>query len=252
VGRPRRRDADRSPAQHRATGQGLRPRRARRRHGFAGVTIPSEDGSRDELWILADLDGDRAILQLADWWDEDAGTDKADAFFVDWGVSYDGAPQAVFTTGLDHLEGRQVRILADGAVVEGQTVTGGSITLPTAASKVHIGLGYQARFKLLQAEIRGAPTAQGLRKRLIRLLARLIDAGSLLIGNKHGDRDRFFDRENNLAMNAPPPLFNGPTDNKSVGDGSISRRTVEIINDDPLPCLISQLLPTYELEEIRG
>jgi hypothetical protein len=53
-------------------------------------------------------------------------------------------------------------------------------------------------------------------------------------------------------MNAPPPLFNGETDNKSVGDGSDFETNVEIINDDPLPCLISQLLPTYELEEIRG
>lgn len=219
---------------------------------LAAASIPSEDGQRDELWILAELDGNKYILQLADWWDEDAGLDQADAFFVDYGVSYDGAPTTTFTTGLDHLRGKAVRVLADGAVVPDLTVSSaGTLTLPAAASKVHIGLGYEARLKLLQPEVRGLPTTQGLRKRLIRLLARVIDTGFLWLGNAHGNRDPFFDRENSAAMDGPPPLFTGSTDNKSAGDGSSFEVTAEIINDDPLPCIISQILPTYELEELQ-
>ena len=216
---------------------------------ICGVTIPSDDGERDDLWILADLDGQRGVLKMADWWDEDAGLEMADAFFVDWGVSYDGVPKQDFTTGLSHLEGRNVRVLYDGAVIDTLTVTDGAISLPVAASKVKIGIGYQARLTLLQPEVRGAPTAQGMKKRLMRMWARLIDTASMLVQNIHGDKDRMFNRADVEAMDAPPPLLNGATDNVSVGDGSDFEVVAKIVNDDPLPCIVSMLVPTYELEE---
>lgn len=64
-----------------------------------------------------------------------------DAFFVDCGLSYYGTP-ATTISGLGHLEGKAVAILADGSPVEGLTVSSGSITLPYAASVVHVGLPY--------------------------------------------------------------------------------------------------------------
>ena len=53
---------------------------------------------------------------------------------------------ATFTTvsGLWHLEGEEVTILADGEVVTGKTVSDGEITLDTAASVAHIGLAYSS------------------------------------------------------------------------------------------------------------
>jgi len=76
-------------------------------------------------------------------------TFDTDAFFVDSGLSYSGAPATVFS-GLSHLNGQVVAVLADGAVVyDGDpagasaatyTVAGGQITIPTAAINVHIGL----------------------------------------------------------------------------------------------------------------
>lgn len=64
-------------------------------------------------------------------------------FFVDCGVTYEGAPATVIT-GLGHLEGETVRILADGLVVPDQVVEGGQITLATPARVVHAGLPYEA------------------------------------------------------------------------------------------------------------
>jgi hypothetical protein len=64
-----------------------------------------------------------------------------DAFFVDCGLSYYGTPATVLS-GLDHLEGKTVSVLADGSPVEGLTVESGSITLPYPASVVHVGLPY--------------------------------------------------------------------------------------------------------------
>jgi hypothetical protein len=64
-----------------------------------------------------------------------------EAFFVDCGLSYYGTPATVLS-GLDHLEGKTVSVLADGSPVEDLVVASGSITLPYPASVVHVGLPY--------------------------------------------------------------------------------------------------------------
>jgi hypothetical protein len=226
---------------------------------LAGASIPSEDGGLDELWILAELDGSPAVLQLADFWDEDAGLEQADALFVDWCVSYDGnelddggvplGAKQTFTSGLSHLNGKRVRILADGTEINSLTVTGGAITLPKPAWKVHVGLGYEARLKLLRAEARGAPTLQGMRKRALKLFARLIDSAALVLLNRDGARDRMFDRSNAMAMDTPPALFNGDTPNTPTGSSSDYSDAPELVSDDALPSIVTLIVPTYEIEE---
>ena len=78
----------------------------------------------------------------------------ADAFFVDSGLTYSGAPVTTLS-GLDHLEGKVVDILTDGAVHPQRTVTGGSITLDYAASKVHVGLPITADLRTLPLALEG-------------------------------------------------------------------------------------------------
>jgi hypothetical protein len=73
-------------------------------------------------------------------------------FFVDAGIIYDGAPTTVIT-GLTHLNGQVVAVVADGVVVFNgdptataaaiYTVAAGQITIPTAASIVVVGLAIQ-------------------------------------------------------------------------------------------------------------
>lgn len=66
-------------------------------------------------------------------------TALADAFFVDCGLTYDSTATTTIS-GLGHLEGETVAILADGAVHPQRVVASGSITLQQAASVVHVGL----------------------------------------------------------------------------------------------------------------
>ena len=74
--------------------------------------------------------------------------DLADAFFVDCGLTYDGAATTAIS-GLDHLEGETVSILADGAVQPQAVVTSGSVTLEQEASVVQIGLPITADMQTL-------------------------------------------------------------------------------------------------------
>lgn len=75
-------------------------------------------------------------------------TDPANAFFVDAGLTYDGAPTSTLN-GLAHLEGKTVSILGDGAVFPQKVVTGGAITLEQPCSKVHVGLPITADLQTL-------------------------------------------------------------------------------------------------------
>lgn len=94
----------------------------------------------------------------------DEGEFDDQAFFVDSGLSYDGAPATVFA-GLSHLEGATVAVLADGAYVGTKVVTGGQVTLTTAASKVHVGLPIIADLETLDVDVQGADV-RGRRKRV--------------------------------------------------------------------------------------
>ncbi len=117
-------------------------------------------------------------------------TDPEDEFAVDAGLTYDGAPATTFSN-LDHLEGECVAILADGVVVSdgdrtnlttlaAYTVTGGAVTIPTAASVVHVGLPIpKPTFKQLDLDADGTN---------IRGKKKLVKAVSLLV---HGSDDKF-------------------------------------------------------------
>lgn len=107
---------------------------------------------------------------------------QEDAFYVDCGLSYDGVPADVIS-GLDHLNGKAVVVSADGAVVLGLTVSGGSITLPAEASVVHIGLAYTCDIQLLPLSIDGIEAGgQGTAKAVDYAYIRVNQTGPLLVG----------------------------------------------------------------------
>ena len=54
--------------------------------------------------------------------------------------------------GLWHLEGEDIVGLANGYVVKNLTVTNGSITLPNASSRVHLGLDFVSEIKTLRLD----------------------------------------------------------------------------------------------------
>jgi hypothetical protein len=78
--------------------------------------------------------------------------DVTASFFVDCGLSYNGSPATQFS-GLDHLEGKTVSILADGSVHGQRVVSNGAVTLDYAASVVHIGLPYVAALETLDVSV---------------------------------------------------------------------------------------------------
>lgn len=85
-------------------------------------------------------------------------------------------------SGLDHLNGCTVSILADGNVQPQQIVAAGAVTLQTAASAIVIGLPYVCQIQTLNLDVQGGDTIQGKRKKLNAVTLRVQDSRGLKVG----------------------------------------------------------------------
>jgi len=211
---------------------------------------------RDEVWLVvrrqAVVGGQsvtrRFIETLEPGFAEDA-QDTRGAFFVDAGMSYSGPPVRELT-GLAHLAGRRVQILADGAVQPEQTVgPDGSISLERAASQVHAGLGYASVLKPMRLEFAGSRgSAQTRIKRITEVAVRLYRS----LGGKAGPDPTRLEpllyRSSADAMDGPPALFTG---DKSVRfpQGWNTEGVLTLVQDQPLPMTVLLIAPTLALNE---
>lgn len=105
----------------------------------------------------------------------------ADAYCVDCGATYSGAPTSTIT-GLDHLEGATVAVLADGVVQPAKTVASGQITLGAAASKVHVGLAYVAELRPVSPAMQVEALGDGRQKNLNQVWLRTIGSAGFQAG----------------------------------------------------------------------
>jgi len=109
-------------------------------------TIPGD--GYNEVWFIVKRGDKRYIERLPQ---RLPSTDPADCTFMDSWLKYEGEA-ATTISGLDHLEGKEVAVLADGFVIKGLTVENGAIALTNAAEKVIIGLPYVCDFETLNVD----------------------------------------------------------------------------------------------------
>lgn len=112
-------------------------------------------------------------------------TEAADAFHVDCGATYDGTATATITQ-LWHLEGQTVTAVADGAVWNGLVVSGGQLTLPAAASVVHVGLPYTCTAETLPLSWQADGFGQGSMKNVSGAHFRVRSSGAFWCGPTGG------------------------------------------------------------------
>ncbi|MCK4958886.1 MAG: hypothetical protein KAT00_05790 [Planctomycetes bacterium] len=232
------------------------------RHPIAGVSdaqgspaivesisvIQSPDGTRDELWMIVQRYVDGTVVRHIEYMDKfwESGDDPKTSVFLDSALSYSGAPVTTLS-GLDHLEGETVGILADGATHPDKTVSGGEVTLDRETSDAIVGLSYQSNLETQRIEAGAADgTAQGKTKRIHRVVVRLIDTLGLKYGRSQGgvpeDIFALEFRKGSDPMDQAPPLFTGDKDlNWPAGYDTEGRMYIR--HEDPLPATIAALMP---------
>ena len=215
------------------------------------AAIPNPAGTADQLWIVVKRTVGGATVRYIEFMEDgfDGSTVAEDAFFVDSGLTYSGAAATVMS-GLDHLEGETVSVLADGAVVPDKVVASGQITLPDPATKVHAGLAFTSRLKTMRIEA-GAQdgTAQGKTKRIHRATVRLFRTLGLKIGTDPAKLDTVPFRTGADTMDSAPPLFTGDKRVALRGGWNTEGRVV-IQQDQPLPMHVIALMPQLQTNDL--
>ena len=138
-------------------------------------------------------------------------------------------------SGLTHLEGEEVKVLADGNVIEGLMVTNGAITLPLAATRVIIGLGYECTAKNLPMNIQGE-VVENKQQRVMWLSMRVKDTRGLRDGNDLNDLSIIKERTDE-AYGEPTRLLNGMT-NLAIEPIWGPEGQSYLVQRDPLPATV--------------
>lgn len=169
-------------------------------------------------------------------------SDVADSVQVDCALTYSGEPTDS-VSGLWHLEGKSVSIMADGAVHPRQTVVNGAINLEFPASKIAIGLPITCTAKTMPLAFEVEDGAVSNVKNINRVWMRVKRTNGLHVGP---DADSLIDTtmRTNEPFGTPVAPFTGVLEVPLLpswgSDGSII-----LYQDDPLPAMIMSI--SYEV-----
>jgi hypothetical protein len=163
-----------------------------------------------------------------------------DAFFVDSGLTYNGAPTSVLT-GLSHLDGQTVSILTDGAVHPQRKVIGRSVTLDYPASVVQIGIPITADLQTLPmaTAVPDGSFAQGIVKNINKLWARVFRSSGFKAGPSF-DKLKEYPQRTTEPYGTPPALMT-KTLALDVTPAWSDDGQLCIRQDNPLPLTVSSI-----------
>lgn len=206
------------------------------------ATVPG-DLNEDDTYVVVKRTIGGATKRYIEYFSSfEFGDDVEDAFFVDSGLTYSGSA-ATSISGLNHLEGQSVSILANGATHPNKTVSSGAISLDFSVTKAHIGLGFNSTLQTMRIEAGGTEgTAQGKTKRIHEVVLRLFRTVGVKVGSSETELDRIPFRSSAQAMTAAIPLFTGDKEIEFRG-GFDTDGFVVIQQDQPLPLTVIGIFP---------
>ena len=224
------------------------------------AVIPGDNGSgqtqdstdHDEVWLLVKRTINGSTKRYIEFFERDfeTGHDQEDAYYLDSVITYDGV-SATTITGLSHLEGETVGVLADGAIQDDKTVASAQITLDDAAYVVQVGLRYKHKLKTLKISAGNpAGTPVGKTKRIEGLTFVVLNSHTLKFGP---DATKLQTRDFRVVsdpMDLAAPLFTGEKFVEFEGDWGADPRIV-IESDDPVPFTLLAIAPEITVNPLK-
>ena len=212
-------------------------------------SVASISGSlnEDELWVIVKrtINGTtRRYVEVFSDFDFDETTQTA-FHFVDSGLSYDGTATTSIT-GLDHLEGETVTILADGGTHAAKTVSSGAITLDRSSKKVKVGLGYNSILQTMRLEGGAGQyegTAQSKTKRISKVTLRLFETVGAKVGPSLSKLETIPFRTTSDPMDTPVSTFLAGDKEIEFDDDYNTDGFVFVKQDQPLPLSVCAIYP---------
>jgi len=210
---------------------------------YESVSVIPESGA-DSVYVIVKRTIDGRPVRYVERFAQRNFATLADSFIVDSGLTYSGAATTTIS-GLYHLEGQTVSILADGAVVPQQVVTDGAVTLAATALKVHVGIPIIADLETLPLayEARAGGFGFASPRNINSLRIRVKDSAGIKAG-PNVDKLREYAPRTNEPWGSPPSWKSGiidiSLDPEWADDGKVVVR-----QDQPLPVMITAMLPEF-------
>ncbi len=170
-----------------------------------------------------------------------------DTLSVDAALSGEAETPTISWSGLDHLEGMSVSIVADGIAVGEKTVNDGMVMLDEPASAVSIGLAYTHLIEPLPPGITGQGGATGRKTRLVEAILRVENTQAVKFDMGRGLKDITLRETGDDLLDTPPPFISGDVRIRALGwqqDGTDPLWRIE--QDTPYPFIL--LSVTTELK----
>ena len=141
-----------------------------------------------------------------------------DRIHVDAGYTETTELEKTKWTGLDYLEGYDVTLVADGAPVGNQIVSGGEINLDIAAFNLEVGLAFSHKIEPLPPSIQtGQGGNQGGKLRPISFTFRLLETTAVLLDTGRGVRPISFKKFGDSLLDTAPARFTGDKTVRALG-----------------------------------
>ena len=213
------------------------------------ATLPTDSGE-DELFMIVKRTIDsvtkRYVEKLKPF---DFGSVATAAHFVDSGLSYSGSATTTLT-GLYHLRGETLNVLANGSSHPDKTVSDGGITLNFSATTAAVGFNFTSSMQTLRIEAGSVDgTSQGKPKRIHGITLRLFETVGIEVGNNSTDVDRIPFRDSSMDMDTAVPLFTGDKDIEFRGGFDEDDR-IYIQQSQALPMTILAFYPRLNTFDI--
>ena len=202
--------------------------------------------TEDEFWVVIKRTINGATKRYVECFsnfDFDE-TDATDFKFLDSHLSYSGSATTTLS-GLSHLEGQSVSILADGSVHANKTVSSGAITLDRSVTKACVGLSYDSILQTMRIEGGAAEgTSQGKTKRISKVVLRLFETVGVKVGPSLTDLETVPFRTTSSNLSAPVDTLLAGDKEIEFRDDYNSDGFIFIKQDQPLPCSVLAIYPT--------
>lgn len=214
------------------------------------LALPDQEGE-DSVYLSVRRTIDGNVVRYIEKFASRKVVSLPECIFMDASVTVQGPTTVI--TGLDHLEGEVVAVLADGVVIyngdpdgddaEDFRVSGGEVTLADSADLIQAGLRiHTARIKTLALDVQGSSVRD--RKKLVKSLTCIVDDSTH--GFYAGPDDDHLIQERREAWEAAEGLVS-KTLNVNLTCAWEDDAQVIIAMQDPLPLTVLGVIPSLEL-----
>lgn len=212
---------------------------------------PEENNRETNCWMLVERNVEgNSRMYLERLTSEFMVQGAETAWFVDSGLSYNesGIPTTIIS-GLNHLEGKTVSVLTNGAVHPSRQVVGGQIELLYESDRVTVGLPYVTQIiPLLPEHSLQDGSSIGRRQRIVNVSIHLYRSLGLWLGRKVDEMEEIPFRLPTDLTGVGVPLYTG-VKKIAFPEGYDEEAIIILEQRQPLPMWIISIMDESEVYE---